>query len=99
MKFYEKMNKRTNGSFEIVWISRCRDTNSYVNYFAHMPWLAIPPEEALGERGEFLGKKYGVKGIPSLVLLDDLGQTITTDARNKIPQVRMLQLFQKNAIC
>mmetsp|Transcript_61362 Transcript_61362/g.150192 ORF Transcript_61362/g.150192 Transcript_61362/m.150192 type:complete len:335 (-) Transcript_61362:79-1083(-) len=86
VKFYDKMNKKTRGSFEIVWISRCRDTNSYVNYFSHMPWLAIPPEEALGERGEYLGKKYGVKGIPSLVLLDDLGSTITTDARNKIPQ-------------
>mmetsp|Transcript_61360 Transcript_61360/g.150189 ORF Transcript_61360/g.150189 Transcript_61360/m.150189 type:complete len:335 (-) Transcript_61360:79-1083(-) len=86
VKFYDKMNKKTKGSFEIVWISRCRDTNSYVNYFSHMPWLAIPPEEALGERGEYLGKKYGVKGIPSLVLLDDLGSTITTDARNKIPQ-------------
>jgi hypothetical protein len=61
-----------------------------------MPWLALPPEEALGERGEYLGKKYGVKGIPSLVLLDDLGQTITTDARNKIPQVRSSEFQQQN---
>jgi hypothetical protein len=33
-----------------------------------------------------LSNKYKVKGIPSLVLLDDLGNVITTDARNKIPQ-------------
>lgn len=40
----------------------------------------------MGERGQQLSDKYRVKGIPSLVLLDDLGQTITTDARNKLPQ-------------
>jgi hypothetical protein len=51
-----------------------------------MPWLALPLEEAQGARGQSLSEKYKVKGIPTLVLLDDLGQTITTDARNKIPQ-------------
>ena len=54
-----------------------------------MPWLALPPDEALGPRGERLSNKYKVKGIPTLVLVDDLGNTITTDARNKIPQDRM----------
>jgi hypothetical protein len=48
--------------------------------------MAMPPEEAMGLRGQQLSDKYRVKGIPSLVLVDDLGQTITTDARNKIPQ-------------
>lgn len=33
-----------------------------------------------------LGKKFKVKSIPSLVLLDDLGNVITRDGRNKIPQ-------------
>ena len=50
-----------------------------------MPWLALPPEEAMGARGQALSDKYKVKGIPTLVLVDDLGNTITTDARNKIP--------------
>lgn len=39
----------------------------------------------MGERGRKLGDMYGVKGIPSLVLLDDLGKVITRDARNRIP--------------
>jgi len=88
VKFYERMNKRRGkkDQFEIVWVSGCRDGNSYVQYFAHMPWLALPPEEAMGARGQDLKKKYKVKGIPSLVLVDDLGQTITIDGRNKIPQ-------------
>ena len=85
------MNKRRGqkDKFQIVWVSRCRDVNSHYQYFTHMPWLALPPDEALGPRGERLSNKYKVKGIPTLVLVDDLGNTITTDARNKIPQDRM----------
>jgi len=88
--FYEKMNKRRGqkDKFEIVLISRCRDANSHYQYFAKMPWLALPLQEAAGERGQRLSEKYGVKGIPTVVLVDDLGQTITTEARNKIPADR-----------
>mmetsp|Transcript_10982 Transcript_10982/g.31257 ORF Transcript_10982/g.31257 Transcript_10982/m.31257 type:complete len:274 (-) Transcript_10982:1058-1879(-) len=86
VKFYERMNNRRGqkDQFEIVFISRCRDSNSYIQYFSHMPWLAMPPEEAMGERGQALGTKYNVKGIPSFVLVDDLGQTITIDAVTKL---------------
>ncbi len=82
------MNSRKGqqGTFEIVWISRCRDVQSYGQYFTHMKWLALPPEEALGARGQILNDKYKVKGIPHLVLLDELGSVITYDARTKIPQ-------------
>ena len=73
--------------FEIVWVSRCRDVESYGQYFTQMGgWLALPPEEAMGNRGKMLSDKYKVKGIPTLVLLDDLGNVITRDGRNKIPQ-------------
>ena len=67
--------------FEIIWVSRCRDVNSYAQYFTTMNWMALPPDEALGARGQMLGEKYKVKSIPTLVLLDDLGNVITTDAR------------------
>lgn len=50
-----------------------------------MNWLALPPNEAMGERGQYLSDKYKVKGIPSLVLLDEIGNVITLDGRNKIP--------------
>ena len=86
VSFYEKMNAKKGNSFEIVWISRCRDVKSFGQYFTHMKWLALPPEEALGQRGQILGEKYKVKGIPHLVLLDDLGSVITYDARNQIPK-------------
>ena len=73
--------------FQIVWVSRCRDVNSYAQYFAHMPgFYALPPEEAMGARGQALAEKYKVKGIPHLALLDDLGNVITLEGRTKIPQ-------------
>lgn len=87
VSFYNKMNARRGreNQFEIVWISRCRDFDSFGKYFTHMNWLAMQPEDAMGQRGQMLSEKYKVKSIPTLVLLDDLGNTITTDARNKIP--------------
>lgn len=73
-------------SFEIVWVSRCRDVESFGQYFTHMNWLALPPEEAMGKRGQILSDKYKVKGIPHLALLDEMGNVITLDARNQIPK-------------
>jgi nucleoredoxin len=89
VSFYKKINQRRGkkDEFEIVWISRCRDVQSYGQYFTQMGgWFALPPEEAMGKRGSALSDKYKVKGIPTLVLLDDLGQVITLDGRNKISQ-------------
>jgi len=88
VNFYNKINERKGkkGEFEIVWVSRCRDLDSYGQYFTHMNWLALPPQEAMGQRGQMLFEKYKIKGIPSLILLDEVGNVITTDARNKIPQ-------------
>ena len=67
------MNKRQGkkDQFEIIWVSRCRDVKSFGQYFTHMNWLALPPEEALGQRGQVLGDLFKTKGIPHLVLLDE----------------------------
>lgn len=87
VSFYDKMNARRGrrDEFEIVWVSRCRSPDDFGQYFTQMPWLALPPDEATGARGQMLGDKYKVQGIPSLVLLDEVGNVITTDARSKIP--------------
>jgi len=87
VNFYNKMNARRGkqDQFEIVWISRCRTVDDFGQYFTQMNWLALPPNEAMGERGQMLGEKYKVQGIPSLVLLDEIGNVITLDGRNKIP--------------
>lgn len=87
VNFYNKMNSRRGkkDEFEIVWISRCRTVDAFGQYFTQMNWLALPPNEAMGQRGQYLGDKFKVKSIPTLVLLDEIGNVITTDARSKIP--------------
>ena len=88
VQFHKKVNQRRKDRFAIVWVSRCRDINAYSQYMASIPdFHALPPEEAMGPRGEQLMRKYGVKGIPSLILLDaETGSIITKEGRNKVPQ-------------
>lgn len=88
VSFYNKMNERRGkkDQFEIIWVSRCRDAQSFGQYFTHMNWLALPPELAMGPRGQELADMFKVKGIPHLALLDDLGNVITYQGREKIPQ-------------
>lgn len=90
VSFYNKMNSRRGkeNQFEIVWVSSCRDMESFGQYFTHMNWLALPPEEATGPRGKMLASKYKVKGIPHLALLDEVGNIITLEGRTKVPQDR-----------
>ena len=49
VQFYDKVNSRRGkqDEFEIVWISRCRSVDDFGQYFTHMKWLALPPQEAM----------------------------------------------------
>lgn len=47
-----------------------------------MPWFSIPFQQT-AVRGE-LAQLYGVRGIPTLLLLDNNGHIITMDARTEI---------------
>jgi nucleoredoxin len=80
-EFYKKDLKAK--GLEVVFVSSDKDEASFKSYFGEMPWLALPFEDR--ERKEALSKKYKVKGIPSLVILDgESGETITTDGRSAV---------------
>jgi len=50
-----------------------------------MPWLALPFNDR--ERKNKLSEKYGVRSIPTLILLDaSTGVTINTNARTLVTQ-------------
>ena len=67
-------------SLEIVFVSSDKDQGSFDEYFGEQPWLALP-FSARDEKNA-LSSKYGVSGIPSLVLLDGkTGELITKDGR------------------
>merc|ERR1712054_322400 len=70
--------------FEIVFASSDQDAASFDEYYAEMPWLALP--YANRDAKEALSKKFKVQGIPTLVILDSDGNVITTDGRSAVTE-------------
>merc|ERR1719440_1761873 len=69
---------------EIFFVSSDRDQKAFDEYFAEMPWQALPYEKR-EEKGT-LSDMFGVSGIPAFVVLNNDGTLITTDGRSKIAQ-------------
>jgi nucleoredoxin len=67
---------------EIFFVSSDRDQKSFDEYFAEMPWQALPFEKRAEK--ETLSKMFGVGGIPFFVVLNNDGEVITTDGRSKV---------------
>jgi len=67
---------------EVVFVSSDRDEDSFKEYFAEQPWLALPYAER--ELKETLSRKFKVSGIPSLIILDGDGNLITKDGTTAI---------------
>jgi len=81
-EFYKKMKDR----LEIVFVSSDNDEQQWAEYFGEMPWLALPFADC-SARDAALSEKYGIEGIPTLVLLDGkTGETIQADARSKVEE-------------
>jgi len=65
--------------FQVVFVSSDRDQTAFDEYYNEMPFLALPYEES--DKGDELKAKYGARGIPTLVLVNNKGETITTNGR------------------
>jgi len=76
--------KAAGKKFEIVFASSDRDTGAFDEYFKEMPWLALPYDDRA--KKEALSKKFKVQGIPTFVIVDADGKTITTDGREAISE-------------
>lgn len=76
---YEEL-KNNGSNFEIVFVSSDEDLDAFNNYRSCMPWLAIPFSDL--ETKKALNRKFGVEGIPCLVVLqpyDDKGDATLHD--------------------
>lgn len=67
---------------EIVFVSSDRDEASFREYFNEMPWTAVP--FSARDIKNKLSQKYGVQGIPTLVVLDENGELLTTNGRGQL---------------
>merc|ERR1712050_6523 len=71
-----------NKGLEVVFVSSDRDEDSFKEYFAEQPWLAL--DYADRQTKTRLSKAFKVNGIPSLVILDPALNTITSDGRSAV---------------
>jgi len=74
-----KALKASGKQFEIVFVSSDRDKGAFSSYFKEQPWLALPFEDRKTKSA--LAEKYGVSGIPSLIILDSEAKVITKNGR------------------
>mmetsp|Transcript_32027 Transcript_32027/g.38789 ORF Transcript_32027/g.38789 Transcript_32027/m.38789 type:complete len:148 (-) Transcript_32027:248-691(-) len=80
--FHEELTKQGR-KFPIVFGSSDSDQQSFQDYFKDMPWFAFKFKD---EKIEELKKKYGVSGIPWLVVLDKEGNLVLNEADEEVPQ-------------
>ena len=65
-----------------VFLSNDRDPASFTAYFATMAWdLALSPED---DAGPALMSRFGVRGIPALLLFTASGALVTARAREEL---------------
>ena len=82
VKFRDKLVS-DNKNFEIVFISSdntAKDMSDYMNG-ANMKWLALPFDSPFKKKA---ASKYGIRGIPTLIILGTDGKTITADGRGDV---------------
>jgi len=85
-KTYEEELKAR--GMEVVFVSSDQDAEAWKEYFDEMPWLSLPFEAK--ELKESLSKKYDIRGIPTLIILDSAGKLVAADGRARISDVEAL---------
>lgn len=76
VEIYNELLKRGE-AFEIVFLSGDKGEKDFEEYYAGMPWLALP----FGDNAEKnLSRYFRVQGIPTLIILSPEGKTIQTEA-------------------
>lgn len=67
--------------FEVIFISGDKTQEEYDQYYAEMPWLALPrADKRIGN----IAKKLEVKGVPRLIVLKPDGTVINSSAVQKV---------------
>ena len=77
VEFYNKTTE-SHDDFEVVFVSSDKDLAAMTKYHHKMPWLAMPYNR---EEAQTVGKKYGVRGIPTFIVFDEKGEVVDATAR------------------
>lgn len=63
-------------AFEIVFVSTDREEEAFEEYYASMPWLALPFKDKFRKNSRY----FQVQGIPTLIILGTDGKTVQMEA-------------------
>ena len=80
-EFYNETNK-SHKQVEVVFVSIDGNEAAFERNFKEMPWLAVPYTDE--PRIAALKQRFGINGIPTMVLVDSQGTVVTYDARKDI---------------
>jgi len=67
---------------EVVFVSSDEDDDSFSHYYESMPWTALQFSDR--SAAEALGAKFGIRGIPALVVLNPNGDVVDQDGRSTV---------------
>lgn len=74
---------------QIVFVSSDDDIDGFNEYYGEMGWAAVPFGDA--DRRSALSERFGVSGIPALIILDAAtGALVTTEGRAKVADKKAL---------
>ena len=80
VKTYHDIKAKDN-EFEVIFISSDGDQASFDEYFAEMPWLALPYGD---ERKKLLDRRFKIEGIPTAIAIGSSGRTVTKEVRELV---------------
>ena len=86
-EFYTQLKEEDAAALEVVFVSSDRDAQEFADYFGSQPWVSVAFDNAAVRQS--LGMKFGVRGIPTLIVIDlATGKIKDADARSTVQQAR-----------
>ena len=82
VSFYNDVKAMGTDELELIFVSSDSDEGSYREYYGSMSFVAVPYEAR--DVKEKLANKYGVRGIPTLIILDADGNMKDGGARGTV---------------
>ncbi len=75
--------KEAGKPFEIIFVSHDRTEDAMLNYMQgyDMDWPAIAFD---ADKRDALKQQHGIRGIPTLIIVDDKGEVLSRDGRNEV---------------
>ena len=82
-EFYNDVEEEDSSALALIFASSDSDNSSFEEYYGTMPFFAVPFSAT--DKIQALGSRFGVRGIPSLIILDAAdGSVKDADGRSTV---------------